>query len=211
MSEFDSIQERLTRLHPTLPPQLRKAATFLLENPAEVATESMRSIAERSGVALPNFARLAKAVGFEKYNELRDVYRRQVRLDGSQSYPARAGRLQSSGKVSGDEAVWSSFRDSALANIENAYSGIDARAIGSIAEKLLKRRVLYVAGMQASHPFGAYLDYVGGMITPTLKLLGRRGGVLADDVVDLGPADAMICSGASTLRPNNGHGGGTGL
>ncbi len=193
MEAFETLQERLTRLRPDLPPQLQKAAGFLLENPARVATESMRSIAESSGVALPNFPRLAKAVGFEKYNDLREVYRRQVRLGGAQSYPARADRLQSSGKASGDEAVRASFRDAALANIENTYDGIDAKAIAAIAAKLLKKRRIHVAGLQASQPFAAYFDYVGGMISPDLKLLGGGRGLPADALVDMGRNDAMIC------------------
>lgn len=165
----------------------------MLENPARVATESMRSIAESSGVALPNFPRLAKAVGFEKYNDLREVYRRQVRLGSAQSYPARAGRLQSSGKTSGDDAVWASFREAALTNIETAYDGIDARTINALAAKLLKKRTIYVAGLQASQPFAAYFDYVGGMISPNLKLLGGGRGLPADEFVDMGRKDAMIC------------------
>lgn len=193
MEAFETLQERLTRLRPDLPPQLQKAAGFLLENPARVATESMRSIAESSGVALPNFPRLAKAVGFEKYNDLREVYRRQVRLGGAQSYPARADRLQSSGKASGDEAVRASFRDAALANIENTYDGIDAKAIAAIAAKLLKKHRIHVAGLQASQPFAAYFDYVGGMISPDLQLLGGGRGLPADELVDMGRKDAMIC------------------
>lgn len=193
MEAFDTLQERLTHLRPDLPPQLQKAAGFLLDHPARIATESMRSIAESSGVALPNFARLAKALGFETYNDLREVYRRQVRLGGAQSYPARADRLQSSGKVSGDKAVWASFRESALANVENTYNGIDVKAIATLAAKLLKKRVIYVAGLQASHPFAAYFDYVGGMIAPNLKPLTGGGALPTDELVDMGRKDAMIC------------------
>ena len=98
MNDFSAVQDRLTRLHPTLPPILRKAAAFLLENPGEVATQSMRKVSAASGVALPNFTRLAKAMGFEKYSDLRDVYRRHVHLGTAESYPERADRLQSSGK-----------------------------------------------------------------------------------------------------------------
>ena len=102
MDDFDAVQDRLTRLHPTLPPQLRNAAAYLLDNPGEIATQSMRTIASQSGVPLANFARLAQAVGFEKYNDLRDVYRRSVQLGGAEGYPERAAKLQASGKASGD-------------------------------------------------------------------------------------------------------------
>lgn len=193
MNDFDAVQERLTRLHPTLPPTLRKAATYLLENPGEIATQSMRTVAASSGVALPNFARLAKAMGFDKYNELRDVYRRQVQVGGTDGYPARANRLQSSGKASGDQAVWTSFREAAIQNIERVYNHLDAKTASRIATALVKKRRIYIAGMQSSYPFIDYLNYVGGMVLPTIQLLGRRGGILADDLVDIGPKDGLIC------------------
>ena len=193
MNDFDAVQERLTRLHPTLPPKLRRAAKFLLENPGEVATQSMRTVAANSGVALPNFARLAKALGFDKYNELRDVYRKQVQTGAIAGYPERANRLQLSGKVSGDDAVWASFRESALNSIESVFARIDAPTIASVAEKLLKKDTIYVAGMQSSYPFANYLSYVGGMVASKVRLLGRRGGIIADDLVDISTRDALVC------------------
>jgi DNA-binding MurR/RpiR family transcriptional regulator len=193
VNDFDDIQERLTRLHPTLPPKLRHAAKFLLENPGEIATQSMRTIAANSGVALPNFARLAKAIGFDKYNELRDVYRKRVQAGAIGGYPERANRLQSSGKVSGDNAVWASFREAALKSIENVYARIDAHAIASVAEKLLKRDTIFVVGMQSSYPFADYLSYVGGMVASKIRLLGRRSGIIADDLIDISTRDALVC------------------
>lgn len=193
MNKFDDIQERLTRLHPTLSPTLRRAAKFILENPGQVATQSMRTIAGNSGVALPNFARLAKLLDFETYNELRDVYRQRVQAGAIGDYPERANRLQSSGKAAGDNAVWASFRDSALDNIESVYARIDPVTIADAAKRLLDRHVIYVIGMQASYPFANYFTYIGGMVASKARLLGRRGGIIADDLVDIGENDALVC------------------
>jgi len=193
MSEFDTVQDRLTKVRPTLPPQLRRAATYMLENPGEVATQSMRKVASAAEVALPNFARLAKAIGFETYNELRDVYRERVQLGGPVAYRERAMNLQSSGADRGIEAVWSSFRDAAFASIKSVFDHIDATLISATAEELHKRRRIYLAGMQASHPFVRYLSYIAGMASPSIFLVGREGSVLADDLADLGDRDAIIC------------------
>jgi DNA-binding MurR/RpiR family transcriptional regulator len=118
-------------------------------------------------------------VGFEKYNDLREVYRRRVQTSAIGGYPERANRLQSSGKVSGDDAVWASFRESALNNVENVFARIDARTIAGVAEKLLKKDTIYIVGMQASYPFTDYLNY--------------RGGIIADDLIDIGARDALVC------------------
>lgn len=193
MNEFDDIQERLTRLYPSLPPTLQRAGAYMLENPGAIATQSMRRIAEHSGIALPNFARLAKSLGFDTYNELREVYRQRVTGGALPGYPERAEGLQSSGKASGDEAIWAQFRDSALANVASVFARIDPVTIAEVAETLLSKNTIYVAGMQASYPFANYLAYVGGMVAGKIRLLGRRGGIIADDLVDIGPGDALVC------------------
>ncbi len=193
MTEFEEVQDQLTRIRPKLPPKLQITAAFLLENPEEIAMQSMRKIASDCGVAVPNLSRLAKIVGFDKYNELRDVYRKQIQSKVSAGYPERADLLQSLGKKSGDVTIWSAFRASALQNIENAYEQIDAKLVGIIVEKLLARDQIHIVGLQASYPFTEYFKYIGSMVTPKFKLLSRHSGVIADDLVDINDNDALLC------------------
>ena len=58
-----------------LSPQLRQAADFVAANPIEVSFRSMRSIAGRTGLAPPTFSRLARSLGFENYEGLREACR----------------------------------------------------------------------------------------------------------------------------------------
>lgn len=193
LTKFEEVQDQLTRIRPKLPPKLQITAAFLLENPEEVAMQPMRKIASDCGVAIPNLSRLAKIVGFDKYNELRDVYRRQVQFRVSAGHPERAEQVQSLGKQSGDDAIWSAFRESALQNIENTYEKIDAKLVDSIVEKLMTRKQVHIVGLLSSYSFAEYLKYVGGMVTPNFKLLSRQIAVLADEFVDIGDNDALIC------------------
>ncbi len=198
MDDFDDVQARLIKSRPALPPQLRRAAVYVLENPGDVATLSMRKVASAAKVAIPNFARLAKAVGFDTYGDLRDVYRKRVCSGRPVAYPERALNLQSSGADKGAGAVWSSFRDAAHGNINRVFDHVDAALISSVAEALRQRRRIYLAGMQASQPFVRYLHYIGGMASPSMRIVGREGSVVADDLVDLDDKDAIICL---ALRP----------
>lgn len=199
LKEFEEVQDQLTRIRPTLPPKLQITAAYLLENPEEIAMHSMSKIASDCGVAIPNLSRLAKIIGFEKYNELRDVYRKQIQAKASKGYyPERADILQSLGKMSGDGAIWSAFRASALRNIENAYKQIDAKLVGKIVEKLLTRDQIHIVGLQASYPITQYFKYIGSMVTPKFKMLCQQNGVIADDFVDIGDNDALLCL---TLQP----------
>ena len=196
--DLDAIQDRLTKARPALPPQLRRAAAYVLENPGDVATLSMRKVASAAQVAAPNFARLAKAIGFGTYDELREVYRKHVQRGAPFAYQERALSLQFSGADHGVEAVWSSFRAAAFDGIKSVFDHVDAGVISSVAEALHRRQRIYLAGMQASQPFVRYLHYIGGMVSPSMRLVGREGSVVADDLADMGERDAIICL---ALRP----------
>ncbi len=197
-NDFETIRDRLMKARPSLPPQLRRAAAYLLENPGDVAIFSMRELAASADVPLPNFARLAKEVGFDTYNELRNVYRRRVQDGGRLGYPERAAKLQDSVDSYGADAVWEAFRNAAFECVKSVFDQVDAALVSSVAKELSRREHIYVVGMQASESFSKYLHYIGGMVSPVMRAVGRSGGILADDLVDLNNRDAVICV---SLRP----------
>jgi len=58
-----------------LTPQLRQAAEYIAANPIEVSFRSMRYIAGKTGLAPPTFTRLARSLGFESYEALKEACR----------------------------------------------------------------------------------------------------------------------------------------
>lgn len=196
MSEYAQINTKLKESLSHLPKTLKRAATYMLERPGDIATLSMRQVAVNSNVTLPNFGRLAKALGYTTYGEMRDIYRKQVQQGDITDYHLRAQNLQQSGDREGIENVWASFRDAAQASINEVYNSIDTAQIAMIADVLKSSRNIYVAGMQASRSAATYLNYIGGMASDQFKLVGRSGGIFADDITDLGKDDALIAIAA---------------
>ena len=197
MASYRDLLDRLTRAHPNLSPQVRKAAAYVLDNPGEVATLSMRKVAAAAQVPPPTLPRLAQAMGFETYDSFRDVYRREL-SERSVGYSELAGRLQQRRDDGGMAALWSAFRQASLANIEHLFAAVDGDMIGEVAETLIAARTVYVAGMQSSFSFANYFQYVGYMARPNWVLVRNRNGVLADRVVGLGREDALV---AIALQP----------
>ena len=68
-------------------PQIRlgkramNVAAFLADNPMEAAFGGARSIARLCGVSPPTVLRLARALGFENYAALRELFRRPLRTN----------------------------------------------------------------------------------------------------------------------------------
>ncbi len=191
MQSYREVLDRLTRAHPNLSPQLRKAAAYMLENPGDVATLSMRKVAAAAQVPPPTLPRLAQALGFETYDAFREIYQRQLQ-ERTVAYSEQADRLQRRQDGDGLGSLLSAFRQASLANIEHLFATIDSDLVGEVVDTLLAARTVYVAGMQASFPYANYFQYVGYMARPNWVLVRNRNGVLADGVVDLGPEDALV-------------------
>ena len=192
MSNYLQVNDRLKALFPSLPRTLKVAATYMLEHPGDIATLSMRQVASNAGVSLPNFGRLAKALGFGTYGELREIYRRQVQQSDIREYHLRAETLKKSGESQDARDMWARFRAFSLSNMAATFDGIDPDYFASAAQALNAADTVYLVGMQASASFSAYAYYIGGMASGKFRLVRGDGGIFADPVADIGESDAMI-------------------
>lgn len=197
MHSYREVIDHLTKAHPNLSPQVRKAAGYVLENPGDVATLSMRKIAAAAQVPPPTLPRLAQALGFDTYESFREIYRRQLQ-ERTVAYSEQADRLQHRREGDGMNSLLSAFRQASLANIEHLFDTIDSNVVGEAVQTLLAARTVYVAGMQSSFPYANYFQYVGYMANPNWVLVRNTNGALADGVVGLGPADVLV---AIAIRP----------
>lgn len=71
-----SISARLART--SLSPALRRVAELLLVDPEAIAFGTVASVAERAGTSTPSVVRLAVALGFAGFGELRDAARAEL-------------------------------------------------------------------------------------------------------------------------------------
>src|SRR3546814_11056269 len=69
-----ALSDRLLAAFDGLSAQLQAAARFVLDHPREVALLSMREQARRAGVQAATMTRLAKAIGLDGYEALRQSY-----------------------------------------------------------------------------------------------------------------------------------------
>lgn len=192
MNAYRNVSENLKELFPQLPRTLKVAATYMLEHPGDIATLSMRQVAANAGVSLPNFSRIAKALGYETYSQLREIYRKQVQQSDINEYHLRAENLQKTGGDQASREVWENFRTSTLSNLSAIFDSIDPDYFAVVAKELNASNQIYVVGMQASASFSSYAHYIGGMASGKFRLVRGEGGVFADPVADIGENDVMI-------------------
>ena len=116
MKSADVLASLSTEL-PELTPEVRKAASYVLDNPNDVGVSSIREIADAAQVRPNTFVRMARTVGFEGYEQFREPFREEIKR-GSVNFPDRARWLQSLGQSGKLGNLYTDMVSSAIRNIE---------------------------------------------------------------------------------------------
>jgi len=196
MTDIEKIIQDLTKAHPTMSPQLKRVAEHVLKNPSLVAMHSMRRVASEAGVTPPTLLRMAKTVGFDRYEDFRDVYRNGYHiLIGD--FGDRARKLQLRKDRNRAHTLWSDLVDANNAHLQQLMDTVRPAILKRAAKRLLKARRVYVIGMLSSYSFATYLHYVARLALPNWYLVSARGSMLADEIATLSQKDAVIAIGFS--------------
>ena len=187
MDQKVTIEDRVSSRYESLSGQLRAAADYVVENPVDIATRSLRSIAASSGLTPPTFSRLVRALDFESYEEMRELCRDTISRQ-TVSFSERVERLQS--EEAGD-GVHDAFllRQSAasVTSIEKQANSLDADKLDAAVDAIHQARQVILVGALASAGIAEYFAYLGRWISERWLMVGRNG-------ISLGPALAQATS-----------------
>jgi len=185
---------------PDLSPQLKRAAAYLLDNPEEVAMNSLRTVATDIGVTAPTLSRLAKALDCESYEALRDRCRDQIRERGlslvSKVEALQAERRQS--KAGEDLPFALQQGKAAVANLERTLADLDVTSLRFAVDRLFAARNVFIFGTMCSAPLAEYFAYLTEMPFDNWHCLSGRESSDAARIADLGKDSAAI---AISLSP----------
>ena len=190
--EFSEGTRLLTQAFPKLSRQLKKCAAYILEHPSEVATFSMRQLAARAGVPPSTMNRLAKALGFDTYDEFRALYRDSIN-DQSAGYTFEGGQVRVVARESEFDHTLNSFQQAALGNINTLFDHIDRTALERAVQALSDARDVLVVGMLASESPANYLHHMAAMGFPNWHLLEPNSAEFSRRLGALAPKDVVVC------------------
>ncbi len=191
------VVERLIERLPSLSPQLRKAARYVLDHPGEVGVSSISQMAEAAGVKPNTLVRMARAVGFDGYDGFRAPFRERIRA-GRQDFPDRARWLQSIAHGGRYGELLTGMAGDVLSNIEALYAGVDAPSIKAAAERIVRARATYVLGVGIAHGPAHNFAYLAGMALGTVVAIPGNGSLPVDHLVRAGTRDVLL---AVTFEP----------
>ena len=173
----------------SLSPQLRKAARYVVEHPGEIATRSQRFVAGAANLSAPTFTRLAHAIGYESYDDLRETCRAEVL--NKRTVLAEKAQLLVEADTS-DAGFAARHAAATIRNTEELIANLDPAALEAAAQMLVRARRVALLGVMSARPIVDYAMYLANMSLSGWMVPGRSGYGLASDLADLGPEDVCI-------------------
>lgn len=191
MTSFSDILRQIQASTDSLTPELRKAADFILENPAEVSMCSIRQLAARAEVKPNSLVRLSQALGMESYEAFRDVFRDEVR-QGGESYPDRARWLQRQSKQGRLGALFGETAAAAAGNLDKLFAMTGHEEIEAAARAIVAARRTYVVGVGVNNPVAHGFAYLAGMAIDGVRPLPAGGMLPVDGLARVDERDVVI-------------------
>jgi DNA-binding MurR/RpiR family transcriptional regulator len=192
----DALRAAILERHDGLSKRLQQIARYVLDEPNEVALDTLAVIAERIGVQPSAIVRFAQSFGFDGATQMQRLFR-----DGLLSGNAALGygeRVRSLGKTVGrgaggaGAALFSEFIEGnglALQNLAQTVSDQDVAA----AVRLIERaETVMVVGFRRAFPVASYLAYSLQQTGKRTLFIDNVGGMAAQQVKTIGPQDLLI-------------------
>lgn len=189
---------------PSLPSRLQQVGRFVAANDYDATTRSMRELATVAGADPAAFTRLAKAIGYSGWDELRAALTEARRPAQASPFSARArGRRGPNPEIS--------LVSDKLEAESAGLSRISPGAIAAAAKALHGARRIWIAGFRSCRSVAELLNYQLRLFrSDTTQLVGGSG----PEDLDLGAfrsGDAVVVIGfapystASVLSARTAH------
>jgi len=210
MSARPSPLTELCSALPRLPSRLQQVGRFVAANDYDATTRSMRELATVAGADPAAFTRLAKAIGYSGWDELRAALTEARRPEQASPFSARArGRRGPNPEMS----LVSDKLEAEAAGLARISPG----AIAAAARALHDARRIWIAGFRSCRSVAELLNYQLRLFRPdAVQLVGGSG----PEDLDLGAfrsGDAVVVIGfapystASVLSARAAHASGATL
>jgi DNA-binding MurR/RpiR family transcriptional regulator len=170
MSARPSPLSELCSALPSLPSRLQQVGRFVAANDYDATTRSMRELASVAGADPAAFTRLAKAIGYSGWDELRAALTEARRPEQSSPFSGRA-----KGRRAGPNPEMSLISD----KLEAEAAGLARISPGSVAgaaKALHGARRIWIAGFRSCRSVAELLNYQLRLFRPdSVQLVGGSG------------------------------------
>jgi DNA-binding MurR/RpiR family transcriptional regulator len=186
-----SFNDRLKAGFDALSPQLREAARWVIDNPADVALLSTREQARRAGVTPATLTRLAQRFGMDGYDGVRGLYADAVRRRPD-SYHGRAEELVVRRTREGDAALVQDIFASLTRHLHDLSAPARVEAFTAAADRIAAAERVFCLGLRAAFTVAYIFHYIRTLFGTNSMLVDGPGTTGSDVLRTIGSADVLL-------------------
>lgn len=186
-----SFNSRLKAGFDDLSPQLKEAARWVIDHPADVALLSMREQARRAGIAPATLTRLAKRLGLHGYDGVRKIYADVVR-QRPDNYRGRAEELLDRRDSEGDTALVQDIFASLTRHLQILSLAEASERFTAAADLIASADRVFCLGLRSSFAVAFIFHYVRSLFGSNSVLVDGSGGRDIDALRAIKREDALL-------------------
>jgi len=191
---FADLNREISGRYENLSKRLRQIAEFALQNPNEIAIESIAVIAQHASVQPSALIRFAKAFGFEGFSDLQRVFQQRLR-ESRPSYSERIAAMReelNTQRDHGPQAILTRFAEANIAALQHLCEETKAGDLDRAVEILRRAETIHLVAQRRSFPLAAYLYYALSKIGRRANLIDAIGGMDTEQRQLMEPRDALV-------------------
>lgn len=185
-----AFEKRLTDRYGDLSETLKRAADHILAHPVDVATRPLRQVAAECGASPAAFSRLARALDYDDFKEIREELRMTIGKRVN-NFADRARELQEN-HADNQSGFFNAHLAACIGNMERFAETVDRKSLDEAVDRLAEARKVLLLGALGSTGVVEYLSYMASFCADNWNMVSRMGASLGGGLTGIGDQDALI-------------------
>ena len=174
--------------------RLKQDARYLLDQPNELALETLAVIAERCGVQPSAIVRFAQSFGFSGASQMQRLFRDGLlSANTAIGYGERVRKFSESvSRTAAGEGLLSEFVDGNILALQNLSETVSERDMKEAVDLIANAEVIHIAGFRRAFPISAYLAYSLQQLGKHVQFIDGVGGLSRPQANTIDNRDLLI-------------------
>jgi DNA-binding MurR/RpiR family transcriptional regulator len=174
--------------------RLKQVARYVLDEPNELALETLAVIAERCGVQPSAIVRFAQAFGFSGASQMQRLFRDGLlSANNAIGYGERVRRFSESvSQTAAGDGLLSEFVEGNILALQNLSETVSEREMREAVDLIANAAVVHIAGFRRAFPISAYLAYSLQQLGKHVQFIDGVGGLARSQANTIDDKDLLI-------------------
>ncbi len=179
---YERLINEIAERHHAMSRRFQQIARFVVQNPNDVAIESVKTIAVTAGVQPSSLVRFAQSLGYAGFSEMQRVFQARL-LSAAPGLNERVRALKAElgpRSESTNLAFLNELVISDIAALQHLLDCIDEQALAKAVDLLSAADTIHVIGQLRAYPIANYFRYVLTHLRQNVQLLDGAGGLAGE-------------------------------